>query len=148
MRKSYHSHQHGWTWRHMLHEIVLVAQSCPTLCDPMNCSPLGSCICGILQERILEWVVISSFRGSSQPRDRTQVFWVVGRFFTIWATICQTEKYCMSLLICGIQNNTLKLREIRAVVLEAEGSIRRNWRKMVKKDWLQRLIEDYQQIMY
>ena len=40
----------------MLHEIVLVAQSCPTLCDPMNCSPLGSCICGILQERILEWV--------------------------------------------------------------------------------------------
>ena len=43
--------------------------SCPTLCDPMDCSLLGSAVHGILQGRILELVVISSFRGSSQPRD-------------------------------------------------------------------------------
>ena len=44
------------------------AQSCPTLCDPMNCSPPGSSIHGILQARLLEWVTISSSIGSSQPR--------------------------------------------------------------------------------
>ena len=44
---------------------VLVAQSCPTLCDPMDCSPPGSSVHGILQARILEWVAISFSRGSS-----------------------------------------------------------------------------------
>ena len=37
---------------------VLVAWSCPTLCDPMDCSPPGSSVCGILQARILEWVAM------------------------------------------------------------------------------------------
>ena len=44
---------------------VLVAQSCPTLCDPMDCSPLGSLVNEILQARILEWVAILSSRGIS-----------------------------------------------------------------------------------
>ena len=52
---------------------VLVAQACPTLCDPMDCRPPGSSVYGILQARILEWVAIPFSRGSSQPRDRTQV---------------------------------------------------------------------------
>ena len=52
---------------------VLVAQSCPTLCDPMEYSPPGSSVHGILQPRTLEWVAISFSRGSSQPRDWTQV---------------------------------------------------------------------------
>ena len=46
-------------------------QSCLTLCDPMDCRPPGSSVYGILQARILEWVVISSSRGSSRPRDQT-----------------------------------------------------------------------------
>ena len=46
-------------------------QSCPTLCNPIDGSPPGSPIPGILQARILEWVAISSFTRSSQPRDRT-----------------------------------------------------------------------------
>ena len=50
-----------------------VAQSCLTLCDPVECSPSGSSVHGILQARILEWVAISYSRGSSHPRDRTQV---------------------------------------------------------------------------
>ena len=48
-----------------------VTQSCPTLCDPVDCSPPGSSVHGILQARILEWVAISFSLGSSQPRDRT-----------------------------------------------------------------------------
>ena len=46
---------------------VLVTQSCPTLCDPMACSPPGSSVHGILQARILEWVAISSFRDLPDP---------------------------------------------------------------------------------
>ena len=55
-----------------------VAQSCPTLCDSMDCSPPGSSIHGILQARILEWVAISFSRESSQPKDRTQVSHIAG----------------------------------------------------------------------
>ena len=46
-------------------------RSCPALCNPTNCSPLGSSVHGILQARILERVAVPSSRGSSQPRDRT-----------------------------------------------------------------------------
>ena len=51
-------------------------QSCLTLCDPMDCSPPGSSVHGILQTRILEWVAMPSSRGSSQPRDRTHVSYI------------------------------------------------------------------------
>ena len=50
---------------------LLVAQLCPTLCDPMDCSLPGSSVHGILQAKILECVVISYSRGSPQPRDLT-----------------------------------------------------------------------------
>ena len=62
-----------------------VTQSCPTLPNPMDCSPPCSSVHGIFQVRVLEWVAISSSRGSSQPRDRTQVSHVAGRCFTAWA---------------------------------------------------------------
>ena len=45
------------------------AESCPTLCDPMDCSLPGSSLHGILQARVLKWVTISFSRGSSRPRD-------------------------------------------------------------------------------
>ena len=90
-------------------------QSCPTLCGPMDCSPLGSsaygifqgrilvkvkviqlypilcdpmdyAVHGILQARILEWIAFPFSRGSSQPRDQTHVSHIAGRFFTICAT--------------------------------------------------------------
>ena len=60
-----------------------VAQSCPTLYDPMDCSPPGSAIHGILQARVLEWVAIPFSRGSSQPRDQTQVSRIAGRGFNL-----------------------------------------------------------------
>ena len=62
---------------------VLGAQSCPTLCDSMDCSPPGSSVHRILQARILEWLAIPFSRVSSQPRDRTWISCVAGRFFTV-----------------------------------------------------------------
>ena len=56
---------------------VKVTQSCPTLCDPMNYA-----VHGILQARIPEWGAFPFSRGSSQPRDQTQVSCIAGRFFT------------------------------------------------------------------
>ena len=63
-----------------------VVQLCPTLCNPMDCSLPGSSVHGIFQARILEWVAISFYRISAQPRDWTQASCIVGRCFTIWAT--------------------------------------------------------------
>ena len=63
----------GWRKRRPRWEWCLVAQSCLTLCDPMDCSPPGSSIHGISQARILEWVTISFSMGSSWPWDRTCV---------------------------------------------------------------------------
>ena len=65
---------------------IEVAQSCPTLCDPMDCSPPGSSVHGILHARVLEWGAISFSRGSSRPRDGTQVSCIAGRWFNIWGT--------------------------------------------------------------
>ena len=77
----------SWTWLPfvpswaVLHQVIgslaqvilKVAQSCPTLCDPVDY---------ILQARILEWVTFPFFRGSSQPRDQTQVSHITDGFFT------------------------------------------------------------------
>ena len=60
---------------------VKVAQSCPAPCDSMDCT-----VHGILQTRILKWVAFPFFRGSSQPRDWTQVSCTADGFFTSWAT--------------------------------------------------------------
>ena len=68
-----------WTWKK-----VKVFQLYPTLCDPTHYT-----VHGILQARILEWVGIPFPRGSSQPRDWTQVSCIADRHFSIWATSCK-----------------------------------------------------------
>ena len=69
----------------LAHQRILseVAQSCPTLCNPMDCNLPGSSIHGIFQARVLEWVPISFSRGSSRPRDQTHVSHIAGRCFII-----------------------------------------------------------------
>ena len=62
---------------------VLVTQSCPILCNPMDCSLPGSSVHEILQARILEWEAIPFSRESAQPKDRTWVSCFAGRFFTV-----------------------------------------------------------------
>ena len=78
----------SWTPFRLLGEFlcVLATQLCPTLCDPMDCSPPGSSVHGILQVRILELVFIPCSRGSSQPRNQTQLSCIAGRFSTVSAT--------------------------------------------------------------
>ena len=66
---------------HVYWSEVKVTQLCPTLCDPMNYT-----VHGVFQARILEWVAFPFSKGSYQPRYRTQVSLIAGRFFTIWAT--------------------------------------------------------------
>ena len=92
---------------------VKVAQSCPTLCDPMDYM-----VHGILQARIQEWVAFPFSRGSSQPRDQTQVSCIAGRFFTSWATRethkCQESN---AKLMCQGRNiQSLKAAEILSSV--------------------------------
>ena len=63
-------------------KLLEVILSVLTLCDPVDYSLPGSSVHGISQTRILEWVAISSSRGSSQPRDQTCISHTVGGFFT------------------------------------------------------------------
>ena len=101
MGKSKRKLSRNPVWRHPYHSITdldnlswfqviesesEITQSCPTLRDPMDCSLPGFSVHGIFQARMLEWVVISFSRWSSQPRDQTQVSRTTGRFFTDWAT--------------------------------------------------------------
>ena len=105
---------------------VKVAQSCPALCDPMD-----STVHGILQARILDWVAFPFTRGSSQPRDQTQVSRIAGRFFTSWATReAQTfEKKITKLWFCYLKITWLctqkTLRNWQAVILESLTGISR-----------------------
>ena len=74
--------KHHWS---LMLCVCLVAQVCLTL-QPHGLQPTRLFYSGILQARILEWVAMPSSRGSSQPRDQTQVFRIAGRFFTICTT--------------------------------------------------------------
>ena len=70
---------------------------CPSLCDPMDCSPPGSSVHGILQARVLEWVAMPSSRGSSCPRDRTASLTspaLAGRFFSTCHHSCHQSSTC------------------------------------------------------
>ena len=82
---------------------TLVAQSCLTLCDPMDCSLPGSSVHRILQARTLEWVAIPFSRESSQFRDWTHISHIAGRFFTVWTMLVADNKrsVCFLFLFFG-----------------------------------------------
>ena len=98
--------------------ISSVAQSCSTLCDPMDCSLPGSSVHGILQARVLEWVAISFSRGSSQPRDQTQVSHTAGRRFKgspkqfFFLNVC-----CCCMLSCSIVSDSLRPHGLQPATL-------------------------------
>ena len=100
--------------------LCLVAQLCLTICDLMDCSPPGSSIHRILQVRILEWVVIPSSRGSSQPRGQTQVSHTAGGFFTVLATraahnlkFSKIFQYCLQ---TGFYVVSLKIKSLNQLI--------------------------------
>ena len=101
-----------------------VAQWCPTLCDPMDCSLSGSSIHGIFQARVLEWIAISFSRGSSRPRNRTRVSHIAGRRFTVrgqgrGSYVCSqtrdvTGKLCADFSLRGsLQMGDLEWRKLK-----------------------------------
>ena len=63
--------------------LVIITQLCSALCDPMDCSPPGPSVLGILQARRLEWVDIPFSRGSSRPTDQTWLSSIAGRFYCL-----------------------------------------------------------------
>ena len=78
---------HWWPWGcHLLLSSCLLTKLCSTLLEPMDCSPPGPSAHGISQARILEWVTISFFRGSSQPRDWTHVSCIFRQILYLSAT--------------------------------------------------------------
>ena len=79
-----HTCTHSWLTKFCYLKVKLLSHV--QLCDPMDCSLPGFSIHGIFQARVLEWVAISFSRGSSWPRDQTQVSCIAGRRFTLWAT--------------------------------------------------------------
>ena len=108
----------------------LAAQSCLTLCDPMDCNPPGSFVYGILQARILEWVSIPFSRGSSWPRDWTQVSCITGGFLllslqgspkhlSIYIFLKYLFIWLHKRLSCGMQD--LQLRHV------GSSSLARDW---------------------
>ena len=92
---------------------VKVAHSCPTLCNPLDCSPPSSSLQGTLQARILEWVAIPFSRGSPRPRDQTQVSCIAGSIINSinnygcenW-TIKKAECQRIDALNCGAGEDT------------------------------------------
>ena len=109
---------------------VLVTQSCPALCNPMACSFPGSPVHRVFQARILEWVAIPFSRGSSQPRDQTQVCCIASKIlYHLFKLLlcckhykpyrhmdacikCTTRKYgrIMSLKVLDKQGKTTKIQ--------------------------------------
>ena len=76
----------NWTYCPLLVHACSVTKSCPTLCDPTDCSLTGSPVHGILQARILEWAADSYSRRSFWPRDRTCVSCIGRQILYHWAT--------------------------------------------------------------
>ena len=105
-----------------------VAQSCLTLCDPIDCSLSVSSVHGIFQARVPEWGAIAFSRGSSWPRDQTWVSHIVGRCFTVWATWIDSEVNTKTQYI--LKSYRLKCKLLTAVTIlfmiyfEVIGSIR------------------------
>ena len=92
----------------------VVTQSCPTLCDPMDCTLQGSSVHGIFQAQVLEWVDISFSRGSSPPRDQTRVSCIAGSSFTVWATreyVLSIKQICQNQKQRQLSKNTFEIRK-------------------------------------
>ena len=94
-------------------------QLCPALCDPMDCSLPNSSVRGILQARILEQVAIPFSRGSSRPRNQTQVSCTAGQFSTVWAT---REATNFGVICCAARAGT-RVKQVRTPTLKMNASL-------------------------
>ena len=106
-------HQHEWI------NSVLVTQSCPTLCDPMDCSAPGSSVCGVLQARILEWVASSFSNTHTHTHTHTVEYYSAIKneilpFAVTWMAVeniilsemSDKNKYCVTTYLWNLKNTT------------------------------------------
>ena len=127
-----------WFFNKTLSEWVKVAQSCPTICHPMDYT-----VHGILQVRVLEWVAFPFSLGSSQPRDRTQVSHIAGRLFTslvskiIVKGLSSSKNYFLRI---SWQSSCLDLILVTAV---GQDSIPGQGTKVIKATWYSQKKRDY-----
>ena len=91
------------------------SRSVASLCNPVDCSPPGSSVRGILQARILEWVVMPSSRGSSQPRDQTQASCVAGDSLLSELYLCLVFS-CVSAALHQVSPHTRAVRPLAKVL--------------------------------
>ena len=116
-----------WTWRPVIcgqqsglpllfHKDAmwcLLTLLCLTLWDPIDCSPPGSSVQGISQERILEWVATSFSRGSSQARDQTHISCIGRRILCHWATREALNMPWKVNVSCSVTSNSLRPTDCR-----------------------------------
>ena len=134
---KFNRHLEGELWRPWAStcmNVCEVAQSCPTLCDPIDCSLPHSFVHGIFQARVLERVAISFSRGSSWPRDRIQVSCIAGRHFNLWATreaLFRTpflkKEPCPSDLLLPLFNHHLFPEAILIISHATQDEVRNHW---------------------
>ena len=129
---------HLYMWRLHVNKSAKSLQSCPTLCDPIECNSPGSSVHRILQARIMDWVAMSS-RGSSPTRDQTQVSMslaLAGRFFTTIMTWETHQKLAIHLKLIHKSSNTpIKILILtRPFFVELEDWLR-NSKRHIQKIW-------------
>ena len=107
---------------------ALVTQLCPTPCDSRDYSPPYFSVHGILQARILKWVAISFYRGSSWHRDRTQVSCIAAEFFIIWST------RVLEIQLISKYRGTILILELKIIMIEKE-FIMIEWKKCLASIW-------------
>ena len=121
-------------------------QSCPAAWDPMRWIPPGSSVHGILQAGILEWVVISSFRGSSRPRDQTlhlllcrQIFWLPRLYLmTNWGYRSDRTQTVQGWLAPTCLDQRMESREVRRAVRRPACQSR--WKGLSREEVLRKVV--------
>ena len=108
-------------------------QSCSTLCDPMDCSPPGFSVHGILQARILEWVAMLSSRGSSWPRDQTCISFVSCTGRQVLYHSHHLRGPSLSQILIVEVNPQISLIYLRGDFVQTQSL---PWRGLVDHDWL------------
>ena len=110
----------------------LASLLCPSLCNPMDCSPPGSSVQGIFQARIVEWVAISSSRGFPLPRDPSYVFCALQA--DSLPLNCLVKAMVFPVVMYGCENWTIKKAECRRI----DAFELWCWRRLLRVPWTAR----------
>ena len=130
--------------------VCLAIQSCLTLCEPVNYSPPGFSVHGDSPGKNTGVGPMPSYRGSSQPRDQTQVFHIAGGFFTIWATREAHRFNVIPIKQCHFSQNINNNNKKFTICMETQKTLKsqsnlekEGWRWRNQTSWLQTIPQRY-----